>query len=223
MARLLVVDDEAGVREMLADALRMVGYEVEVAEDGIAAMKQLHNSGFDLVISDVNMPHLNGFELLERMRTQGYEQPVIMLTARHDRADVATGFRTGADDYVTKPFGLEELMLRVKARLKNVGLAEDQILTCGPVVLNEDSHLVTLNGFPVEVSPTEFKLLQELLKRKEKVVPKATLLDNVWDITWSTSATVLDTYIFYLRKKLHTPEWAGIKTVRGVGFSIVSK
>ena len=221
--KLLVVDDEAGVREMLADALRMVGYEVEVAADGLAAMKHLHVSPFDLVITDVNMPHLSGFELLERMRTQGYEQPVILLTARQDRADVATGFRTGADDYVTKPFGLEELMLRVKARLKNVGLAEDQILSCGPVTLNEDSHLVHLNGEPVELSPTEFKLLLELLKRKEKVVSKATLLDNVWDITWSSSATVLDTYIFYLRKKLHTKDWAGIKTVRGVGFSIVSK
>ena len=222
-AKLLVVDDETGVREMLADALRMVGYEVDVAEDGLMAMKHLHSSAFDLVISDVNMPHLNGFELLERMRNQGYEQPVILLTARQDRADVAIGFRTGADDYVTKPFGLEELMLRVKARLRNVGLAEDRVLTCGPVSLNEDSHVVTLNGEPVEISPTEFKLLFELLKRKEKVVPKATLLDNVWDITWSSSATVLDTYIFYLRKKLHTKDWAGIKTVRGVGFSIVSK
>jgi two-component system OmpR family response regulator len=222
-AKLLVVDDEPGVRDMLADALRMVGYEVEVAADGTAAIKTLHSASFDLVISDVNMPHMNGFELLERMRASGYDQPVILLTARHDRADVATGFRAGADDYVPKPFSLEELMLRVKARLKHVGLGTDQMMICGPVELDESAHLVRVDGKPVELSPTEFKLLYELMRRKEKVVPKATLLDNVWDITWSTSATVLDTYIFYLRKKLHTETWQGIKTVRGVGFSIVSK
>ncbi|MFM6963607.1 MAG: response regulator transcription factor [Micrococcales bacterium] len=221
--RLLIVDDEAGLRDMLADALGLAGFSADVASDGHAAMALLHESAYDLVISDVNMPKVNGFELLERMRASGFEMPVILLTARHDKADVVQGFRVGADDYVSKPFSLEELVLRIKARLRGKNPAEPRVLTCGPIVLDEDAHTVTRNGEPVEISPTEFKLLLELMQRGGKVASKSLLLDHVWDITWATNVTVLDTYISYLRKKLHTDDWAGIKTVRGVGFSIVEK
>lgn len=219
-ASIIVIDDESGVREMLADALHMQGYDVATATDGHAGLREIYEGNFDLVISDVNMPKVNGFELLERMRAAGNETPVILLTARGDRADVAVGFRAGADDYVTKPFGLEELLLRVEARLKHLSRAGREVLEIGPVRLDEDAHVVTMNGEPVDLSPTEFKLLQELMQRKGRVATKGALLDSVWGINWDTSVTVLDTYISYLRKKLHTDDWQGIKTVRGIGFQI---
>ena len=219
-ANIMVVDDEPGVREMIADALRMQGYKTETAADGNLALREIHESHFDLVISDVNMPKVNGFELLERMRATGNETPVILLTARGDRADVAVGFRAGADDYVTKPFGLEELLLRVAARLKHLNQGENKVLEVGPIRLDEDSHKVTRDGEEIELSPTEFRLLQELMERKGKVATKGALLDSVWGINWDTTVTVLDTYISYLRKKLHTDSWQGIKTVRGIGFQI---
>lgn len=219
-ASIIVIDDESGVRDMLGDALRMQGYEVATAVDGHAGLRAIYDGNFDLVISDVNMPKVNGFELLERMRAAGNETPVILLTARGDRADVAVGFRAGADDYVTKPFGLEELLLRVEARLKHLSRQGQEVLEVGPVRLDEDAHLVTVNGEPVDLSPTEFKLLHELMQRKGRVATKGALLDSVWGINWDTSVTVLDTYISYLRKKLHTDDWQGIKTVRGIGFQI---
>jgi two-component system OmpR family response regulator len=219
-ASIIVIDDESGVREMLADALHMQGYDVATAADGHAGLREIYEGNFDLVISDVNMPKVNGFELLERMRAAGNETPVILLTARGDRADVAVGFRAGADDYVTKPFGLEELLLRVEARLKHLSGTGREVLEIGPVRLDEDAHVVNMNGEPVDLSPTEFKLLQELMQRKGRVATKGALLDSVWGINWDTSVTVLDTYISYLRKKLHTDDWQGIKTVRGIGFQI---
>jgi two-component system OmpR family response regulator len=219
-ASILVVDDEAGVRDMLADALRMQQYAVATSSDGHAALREIYEGDFDLIISDVNMPKVNGFELLERLRATGNETPVILLTARGDRADVAVGFRAGADDYVTKPFGLEELMLRVEARLKHLLNAQREVLEVGPVRLDEDAHQVTVDGVAIELSPTEFRLLQELMQRKGRVATKGALLDSVWGINWDTTVTVLDTYISYLRKKLHTDNWQGIKTVRGIGFQI---
>lgn len=219
-ASIIVIDDESGVREMLADALHMQGYDVATAADGHVGLREIYEGDFDLIISDVNMPKVNGFELLERLRAAGNETPVILLTARGDRADVAVGFRAGADDYVTKPFGLEELLLRVEARLKHLTRAGREVLEIGPVRLDEDAHVVTMNGEPVDLSPTEFKLLQELMQRKGRVATKGALLDSVWGINWDTNVTVLDTYISYLRKKLHTDDWQGIKTVRGIGFQI---
>ena len=219
-ANILVVDDETGVRDMLADALRMQQYAVATVADGHAALREIYEGDFDLIISDVNMPKVNGFELLERMRAAGNETPVILLTARGDRADVAVGFRAGADDYVTKPFGLEELLLRVEARLKHLLNSQREVLEVGPIRLDEDAHQVTVDGVAVELSPTEFRLLQELMQRKGRVATKGALLDAVWGINWDTTVTVLDTYISYLRKKLHTDKWQGIKTVRGIGFQI---
>jgi two-component system OmpR family response regulator len=219
-ANILVVDDEAGVRDMLADALRMQGYAAATAADGHAALRDIYEGDFDLIVSDVNMPKVNGFELLERLRAAGNETPVILLTARGDRADVAVGFRAGADDYVTKPFGLEELLLRVEARLKHLLNAQREVLEVGPIRLDEDAHQVTVDGVAVELSPTEFRVLQELMQRKGRVATKGALLDSVWGINWDTTVTVLDTYISYLRKKLHTEKWQGIKTVRGIGFQI---
>jgi two-component system OmpR family response regulator len=225
-ARILVVDDEPGVRDMICDTLRLSGYEPFEAADGFLALKWLRENSVDLIISDINMPNMDGYELLERLRAIGDETPALMLTARGERGDVTRGLRLGADDYVTKPFGLEELMLRIAAILRRTIGSGDQgaaDIVCGPVVLNEDRHSVTLNGKAIDLSPTEFKLLLELMIKQGKVVTKTTLLDVVWGMSFAANATVVDTYISYLRKKLHIDNFEGIKTVRGIGFQIVAE
>lgn len=221
-ARILVVDDEPGMRDMLADALSLAGYQTKTAVDGFDALKLVRAEKFDLVISDVNMPRMNGFDLLQDLREHKDETPVILLTARGDRNDVTAGLKFGADDYVTKPFGLEELTLRVAAILRRTGAGatNNTVHECGPISIDEERHAVTMNGTAVELSPTEFRLLLELVERQGKVVTKSHLLDRVWGMGFATGATVVDTYISYLRKKLHTEDWQGIKTVRGIGFQI---
>ncbi len=228
MAKILVVDDEPGVRDMLCDALSIAGYETVSANDGYLAYRMLKDTKVDLIITDVNMPNMDGYEFLERIRSQGNDTPAIVLTARGDRTDVSRGLKLGADDYVTKPFGLEELTLRVSAILRRTkaGLASgayaDAVLEVGRVRLDEDAHIVTLDGEPIDLSPTEFKLLLELMKRPNKVVTKSHLLDSVWDMSFASNATVVDTYISYLRKKMHINGYEGIKTIRGVGFQIAA-
>ena len=168
------------------------------------------------------MPLMDGFELVERLRSTGDNTPALMLSARADRVDVTRGLALGADDYVTKPFGLEELLLRVKAILRRsqVSLETSTNLSCGPIQLDESSHVVTFNEVPIELSPTEFKLLQVLMENKGRVLSKSLLLDEVWGITFESESTVADTYISYLRKKLHRDGFECIKTIRGVGFVI---
>ena len=210
------------MRDMLADALSLAGYQTKTAVDGFDALKLVRAEKFDLVISDVNMPRMNGFDLLQDLREHKDETPVILLTARGDRNDVTAGLKFGADDYVTKPFGLEELTLRVAAILRRTGAgaSTNTVHECGPITIDEERHAVTMNGSLVDLSPTEFRLLLELVERQGKVVTKSHLLDRVWGMGFATGATVVDTYISYLRKKLHTDDWQGIKTVRGIGFQI---
>jgi two-component system OmpR family response regulator len=219
---ILIVDDEAGVRELLGDALRIAGFETMSAPDGMSALTVIRERKPDLLIIDINMPLMDGFELVERLRKTGDNTPALMLSARADRVDITRGLTLGADDYVTKPFGLEELLLRIKAILRRsqVPTSESSILTCGPISLDESSHTVTLNGELIELSPTEFRLLQVLIENKGRVLSKSLLLDEVWGITFQSESTVSDTYISYLRKKLHRDGFEGIKTVRGVGFVI---
>ena len=219
---ILIVDDEAGVRELLGDALRIAGFETSTAADGMSALTAIRNKKPDLLIIDINMPLMDGFELVERLRSTGDNTPALMLSARADRADVTRGLTLGADDYVTKPFGLEELLLRVKAILRRsqVSTSLNPDLSCGPIKLDESSHTVTFAGEPVDLSPTEFRLLQVLVENKNRVLSKSLLLDEVWGITFESESTVADTYISYLRKKLHRDGFEGIKTIRGVGFVI---
>ena len=219
---ILIVDDEAGVRELLGDALRIAGFETSTASDGMSALTAIRNKKPELLIIDINMPLMDGFELVERLRSTGDNTPALMLSARADRVDVTRGLTLGADDYVTKPFGLEELLLRVKAILRRsqISTSSSADLTCGPIKLDEASHTVTFAGELVDLSPTEFRLLQVLVENKNRVLSKNLLLDEVWGITFESESTVADTYISYLRKKLHRDGFEGIKTVRGVGFVI---
>jgi two-component system OmpR family response regulator len=224
-ARILIVDDEPAVREMLADAIGLAGHSAETACDGFEATQKLKSQNFNLLITDINMPRIDGYELVERIRTNGNQIPVIFLTARSEKPDIARGLRIGADDYIAKPFGLEELTLRVAAILRRT-LPRDTtstLLTCGPVSLDFDTHRVCVSDVEVELSPTEFRLLTYLMENKNKVLTKHALLDEIWGMGFTETASVVDTFISYLRKKIHTNDFNGIKTVRGIGFQIVDK
>jgi two-component system OmpR family response regulator len=218
----MIIDDEAGVRELLADALKLAGFETVSAADAMVAQTLLRTIKPNLLIVDINMPLMDGFEFIERIRGNGDNTPALMLSARGDRADITRGLTLGADDYVTKPFGLEELVLRVRAILRRSQFTEalPTVLSVGPITLDEESHKVTFEGEVVDLSPTEFRLLHVLLESKGRVLSKTFLLEEVWGINFETETTVVDTYISYLRKKLHRDGFEGIKTVRGVGFQL---
>lgn len=221
--RILVVDDEPGVRELICDALHMSDFQTLQAADGLTALSAIRRDRFDLIILDINMPKLDGLELLEKIRKDGIEIPALMLSARDDKVDISQGLKLGADDYMTKPFSIEELVLRVKAILRRTSTnsTANKTLQCGPISMDIDKHQVKFNQELIEMSRTEFRLLEELISRAGRVVSKETLLANVWEIDFGTSSTVVETYVSYLRKKLHRDGFAGIKTIRGVGFQIV--
>jgi len=218
----MIVDDEPGVRALLRDTLSIAGFEVIEASDGMSALTLLRTNKPALMVIDINMPLMDGFELVERLRTTDDFTPVLMLTAREDKSDIARGLKIGADDYVIKPFGIEELVLRIKAILRRSykSTTTPTLLTCGPITINDEQHSVSFNGEEIDLSPTEYRLLQILIERKEKVLSKKLLLDEVWGITFESESTVTDTYISYLRKKFHRDGFEGIKTIRGVGFQI---
>jgi two-component system OmpR family response regulator len=222
--KVLVIDDEPGVRELISEALSISEITAVQAADGLEALSHLRRERFDLLILDINMPKLDGLALLEKLRAEGMSVPVLMLSARADKADINQGLRIGADDYLTKPFSIEELVLRVKAimRRSKGEVAEVRVLTCGPISMDFSKYSVKFNDLPIELSPTEFKLLEQLILNRGNVVTKETLLSEVWEIDFKSSSTVVDTYISYLRKKLHIDGFDGIKTVRGIGFQIVA-
>ena len=219
---IMIIDDEAGVRDLLGDALKLAGFETATATDAMNALTLLRTVKPDLLIVDINMPMMDGFEFIERIRGNGDNTPALMLSARGDRADITRGLTLGADDYVTKPFGLEELVLRIKAILRRsqFNSTTSTTLTHGPITLDADTHQVTFNNEAIDLSPTEFRLLHVLLESKGRVLSKTYLLDEVWGITFESESTVVDTYISYLRKKLHRDGFEGIRTVRGVGFQL---
>ncbi len=222
--KVLVIDDEPGVRELISESLSLSNMTAVQATDGLEALSLLRREKFDLLILDINMPKLDGLALLEKLRAEGASVPVLMLSARADKADINQGLRTGADDYLTKPFSIEELVLRVKAILRRSKgeVAEVKILTCGPISMDFSKYSVKFNDQLIDLSPTEFKLLEQLILNRGNVVTKETLLSEVWEIDFKSSSTVVDTYISYLRKKLHVDGYEGIKTVRGIGFQIVA-
>ena len=223
-AQILVVDDESGVRELVGDVLELEGYEVTVAVDGLDALAHIRKRKFDLYVLDINMPKIDGLVLLEKVRSAGDQTPALLLSARREKDDAHQGFRVGADDYVTKPFSIEELALRVEAILRRTqGNQSTNQLRCGPISIDLDQHRVQFEEDVIELSPTEYNLLHFLIERKNKVVRKDALLNAIWGIDFENNSTVVETYISYLRKKLHRNGFEGIKTVRGVGFQIVER
>jgi two-component system OmpR family response regulator len=197
--------------------------KTQSAADGLEALDKIRKVRFDLVILDINLPKLDGLSLIEKIRKEGFQVPVLMLSARGGRSDITTGLKSGADDYLTKPFGIEELVLRVRAILRrtNSSASSRSELVCGPIKLDLDRYQATFNGEIVDLSATEFRLLEALIMRVGKVVTKDNLLATVWGIDFKNNSTVVDTYISYLRKKLHKDGFDGIKTIRGIGFQIL--
>jgi two-component system OmpR family response regulator len=219
----LVVDDEIGVRELICDALSMANIKTQSAMDGLDGLNKIRRERFDLVILDINLPKLDGLTLLEKIRKEGFNLPVLILSARGHRDDITAGLKIGADDYLAKPFGIEELVLRVKAILRRsapLGIEKNKLI-CGPIKLDLDLYQATFNDEKVELSATEFRLLEALIVRSGKVVTKDNLLASVWGMDFKNNSTVVDTYISYLRKKFHKDGYKGIKTVRGIGFQIL--
>jgi two-component system OmpR family response regulator len=222
-ARLLVVDDEQVLVDLLSDALRFAGYEVVAARTGREALKVASDARPDLVILDVNLPDLDGFEVIRRLRRDGNAVPVVFLTARDDPDDLRAGFGGGGDDYITKPFSLEELNLRVQAVLRR-SLAPNAVpsgrLACAGLVMDEDAHRVWRGDEELSLSPTEFRLLRYLLQNKGRVVSKDQILERVWEYDFGGEGTVVETYISYLRRKVDRDRPPLIHTVRGVGYTL---
>lgn len=221
--RILVVDDESSITELLAAAMRFVGYEVQTAATGHAALVTAATFMPHLIILDVMLPDFDGFEVLRRLRTSGDHTPVVFLTARDDHDDKIRGFTHGGDDYVTKPFSLEELVARVRAVMRRTtartGSAVNR-LKYADLELDEDGRRVWRGGEIVHLSPTEFRLLRYLLLNADRVLSKYQILDHVWQYDYAGDASVVETYISYLRKKIDDREPKLIQTVRGFGYSL---
>lgn len=220
-ARLLVVDDEPNIVELLAASLRFAGFAVTTAANGTEALKRAAEVQPDLVVLDVMMPGLDGFEVVRRMRQEGLWAPVLFLTARDAVEDKITGLTLGADDYVTKPFSLGEVLARIRAILRRAGFeaeAQSARINFADIEMDEDAHEVFKNGNAVELSPTEFKLLRYFLINPGRVLSKAQILDHVWHYDFGGEATVVESYVSYLRRKIDTTEPRLLHTVRGVGY-----
>ncbi len=222
--RILVVEDEDAIRELVATALRFTGFTVDSVGSGAEALSAARNGSFDLLVLDVNLPDVDGFTICRKIREDGNHASVIFLTARDDPADLRTGFLGGGDDYVTKPFSLEELMLRIDAVLRRSQRLEagPSRLVCGDVSLDEDAHRVWVGFDEVSLSPTEFRLLRYLLVNKDRVVSKNQILEHVWDYDFAGDQSAVETYVSYLRRKLGDRDAEIIRTVRGFGYSMRS-
>ena len=220
-AHLLVVDDEENLRSMLAAALRHHGFRISTASDGRSGLAAIAAERPDLVVLDVMMPDIDGFEVCRRLRAEGDRTPVLFLTARDDTEDRVRGLTLGGDDYLAKPFSLDELVARVHAVLRRTrGDDVSSVLQVADLVLDDDAHRVSRAGVEVSLSPTEYTLLRYLLQNKGRVLSKSQILDHVWNYDFGGDGGVVETYIGYLRKKLDTTEPKLIHTVRGFGYSV---
>ena len=220
-ARILVVDDEDNITFLLDATLRHFGFDVAVARSGREALVAVDQSPPDLVLLDVMLPHLDGFEVVRRLRFDGIKVPVLFLTARDTTDDLVRGLTLGGDGYIRKPFSVEEVVAQVQALLRRSGQAAPAAkLALADLEVDDDAHVVRKAGQVVELSPTEYDLLRFLLVNAGRVMSRNQILDHVWQYDFGGNATVVETYISYLRKKLDTLGLPLIKTVRGVGYSL---
>ena len=218
--KILLVEDEEKLARMVEMELRYEGYEVTKAFDGRSGLEQALSGKYDLVLLDIMLPQLSGMEVLRRLRRES-DLPVIMLTARDSVIDKVSGLDSGADDYITKPFAIEELLARIRAALRKRSVRSGKLLTAGELVMDVERHQVTVKGQSVELTKKEFDLLRQLLENKGRVLPREALLDSVWGFDFVGETNSVDVYIRFLRSKID--EAFGFKlihTVRGVGYVI---
>ncbi len=222
-ARLLVVDDEPNIRELLSTSLRYAGFEVTAAANGREALDAAEEFQPDLAVLDVMLPDMDGFTVTRRLRAAGRHFPVVFLTARDGTEDKITGLTVGGDDYVTKPFSLDEVVARIRAVLRRTASLDDDaaVLRVGDLELDDDAHEVRRGGEVVELSPTEFKLLRYLMMNPNRVLSKAQILDHVWEYDFNGDASIVESYISYLRRKIDVGGREKlIHTKRGVGYML---
>lgn len=232
-ATIVVVDDEPSIRELVSASLHFSGFDVKTASNGTEAIDVITQTNPDLVVLDVMLPDIDGFTVTRRIRQQGVEAPVLFLTARDDTQDKVIGLTVGGDDYVTKPFSLEEVVARIRAILRRTKeqVEDDPVIRVADLEINEDSHDVTRHGVLVDLSPTEYKLLRYLMDNEGRVLSKAQILDHVWQYDWGGDAAIVESYISYLRKKIDGVTYTDdkgneqkvvpvIQTKRGIGYMI---
>ena len=219
--RVLAVDDEPSLTELLAMAMRYEGWEVTTAGSGLDAVRAARDVRPDALVLDMMLPDFDGLEVMRRVRAEQPDVPVLFLTARDAVSDRVNGLTAGGDDYVTKPFSLEEVIARLRALLRRSGAtapASDSLLVVGDLTLDEDSHEVTRGGTQVNLTATEFELLRYLMRNPKRVLSKAQILDRVWNYDFGGQANVVELYISYLRKKIDANRAPMIHTMRGAGY-----
>lgn len=219
--RVLTVDDEPSLIELLSMAMRYEGWEVHTAQTGTEAVRVARESVPDVIVLDMMLPDFDGLEVMRRIRADQPDVPVIFLTARDAVSDRISGLTAGGDDYVTKPFSLEELIARLRGLLRRSGattISPDTQLVVGDLILDEESHEVTRAGDPINLTATEFELLRFLMRNPRRVLSKAQILDRVWDYDFGGQANVVELYISYLRKKIDAGREPMIHTLRGSGY-----
>jgi Response regulators consisting of a CheY-like receiver domain and a winged-helix DNA-binding domain len=218
-ARLLVVEDDPNILELLSASLRFAGFSVRTATNGAQAVQVAREERPDLVVLDVMLPDLDGFEVVKKLRDGGTRTPVVFLTARDATDDKIRGLTLGGDDYVTKPFSLEELTARIRAVLRRTsGQPGAARLTFADLELDEEAHEVWRNGERISLSPTEFKLLRYLMANAGRVLSKGQILDHVWSYDFRGDDSIVESYISYLRRKVDSVDPRLIHTLRGVGY-----
>jgi two-component system OmpR family response regulator len=220
--RAVVVDDEDALTDLLSMALRYEGWDVRLASDGQSAITLIREFRPDVVVLDIMLPDIDGIKVLSRLRADGNETPILFLTAKDSVDDRVAGLTVGGDDYVTKPFSLEELVARLRGLIRRSGVtvseSSDSLLVVGDLELDEDSYEVRRGGVPIELTATEFELLRYLMRNPRRVLSKMQILDRVWSYDFGGRSSVVEIYISYLRKKIDTGRPAMIHTVRGVGY-----
>ena len=222
--RVLVVDDEASLADLLQMAFKLEGWEVRTAPDGLTALKVAREFRPDAAVLDIMLPDFDGLQLMQRIRADGNSTPILFLTAKDALEDRIAGLTAGGDDYVTKPFSLEEVVARVRGLIRRSTLVvdanESPIITVGDLELNEESHEVIRAGRNVDLTATEFELLRYLMRNPRRVLSKAQILDRVWSYDFGGRSSVVEIYISYLRKKIDAEGVPMIHTVRGAGYML---
>lgn len=219
--KVLVVDDEPNIRDLLSASLRFAGHQVLTSPNGTDAVNKIVEQQPDIILLDVMLPDVSGFGVTKKIRSMGIETPILFLTARDDTEDKITGLTVGGDDYVTKPFSLDEIMARISAIMRRTGKDQSvgSVIRVGELEINEDAHEVNVNGTSVDLSPTEYQLLRYLAQNPNRVLTKAQILDHVWEYDFNGEMGIVESYVSYLRKKLDPVSTEPlIVTKRGVGY-----